>query len=555
MKTFGSFDFLKKAAFALVVTAVLFAVGCKTGGENSPGVNYYTVTFNAGEGVSVPSQQVEEGYTAIEPGAPERSGFTFAGWYYYGKLWNFLSPVTGDMQLTAKWYDQSVSYRVSIGLRADFGDRGSVEIVGKNVNTAMFTEGTEVTVKATANEGYSFRGWSNYVTGEQITTEPSYTFTVVKNTVLEASFIYEVSGLDDEYNALLWKTLNETDISKGVTSFERTAGGVTEKYTLSYDLTAGKTYFEAQVGGRDYAYFIDMADEPKIYFIDGEIVSVTDIPKEVTDMLKPNATAADREQQLLAIYDLLRGRMYDDDGLKFTVDVGAFLRDLREVLEANADLTPLGIIYDTLGSSLETMSKIGSGLPGVPDMNNIMNGLTVGDFIKRFMLGEDKTMADFDADVNMMLGELERWLSGMGVEFDASSAYAGYGEIKAGTVKAFIDSLAGAESGSIGDMPENLDAAGKFAYAVLHNFTLEDFVKIAVEVSGIKGTDFDFTDPEVDLSWAIIPGEFFVENGYIVGGAIEYESEEGGEKVLYKLTFSSEEDPVFPSAEDLVIAD
>lgn len=40
---------------------------------------------------------------AIEPAAPTRPGYNFTGWYLDGKLYDFNTPVTGDLYLSAGW--------------------------------------------------------------------------------------------------------------------------------------------------------------------------------------------------------------------------------------------------------------------------------------------------------------------------------------------------------------------------------------------------------------------------------------------------------------------
>ena len=66
----------------------------------------YTVTFSSAGGSSVASQQVREGYTASEPNpAPTKAGYNFTGWYKDGALFNFATPVTGNITLTAHWLD------------------------------------------------------------------------------------------------------------------------------------------------------------------------------------------------------------------------------------------------------------------------------------------------------------------------------------------------------------------------------------------------------------------------------------------------------------------
>ena len=67
-------------------------------------VTYFTVTFDSAGGTSVAAQNVAENSSAVRPADPVRNGFTFSYWTLDGvSEYNFASPVTGDMILTAVW--------------------------------------------------------------------------------------------------------------------------------------------------------------------------------------------------------------------------------------------------------------------------------------------------------------------------------------------------------------------------------------------------------------------------------------------------------------------
>ena len=67
----------------------------------------YTVTFDTCGGSTVPSAMTAQNKTMAAPADPERSGYTFAGWYKdadYTEAWDFSKDVvTADMTLYAKW--------------------------------------------------------------------------------------------------------------------------------------------------------------------------------------------------------------------------------------------------------------------------------------------------------------------------------------------------------------------------------------------------------------------------------------------------------------------
>ena len=68
-------------------------------------VSEITVTFDSAGGTAVPAAKVISGNPAAEPKAPKRKGYKFTGWYAAGAktAWDFRTPVTASMTLTAHW--------------------------------------------------------------------------------------------------------------------------------------------------------------------------------------------------------------------------------------------------------------------------------------------------------------------------------------------------------------------------------------------------------------------------------------------------------------------
>jgi len=66
----------------------------------------YTVAFNSNSGSNVATQTINSGGTATRPANPTRSGYTFVDWYGDSDLttvYNFNTPVTGNIMLYARW--------------------------------------------------------------------------------------------------------------------------------------------------------------------------------------------------------------------------------------------------------------------------------------------------------------------------------------------------------------------------------------------------------------------------------------------------------------------
>ena len=115
----------------------------------------YTVTFNAYGGFPTPNEQhVKSGEKAVLPAEPTLKGHTFAFWYLgddeeNATAYDFDTPVTGDITLTAKWNINK--YTVT------FNSYG-----GTPVPPAQEVEyGLTATKPATAptKTGYTFDGW------------------------------------------------------------------------------------------------------------------------------------------------------------------------------------------------------------------------------------------------------------------------------------------------------------------------------------------------------------------------------------------------------------
>ena len=63
----------------------------------------YTVTFDSDGGSAVSSQGIVSGQTATLPGAPVKQGYRFQKWQLQGSDYDFSTPVTGHITLTAVW--------------------------------------------------------------------------------------------------------------------------------------------------------------------------------------------------------------------------------------------------------------------------------------------------------------------------------------------------------------------------------------------------------------------------------------------------------------------
>ena len=141
------YDFNKPVTGDITLTAIYHR-------KPIPQPNTYTVRFDTGEGSKVDPQTIIEGKTVIRPADPSMDGYDFQGWLLDGKDYDWNTPITGDMTLTASWKKHEepkpVTHTVS------FYTDGGNTVAQQTVN-----DGETVTVPDTPTKnGYTFSGWT-----------------------------------------------------------------------------------------------------------------------------------------------------------------------------------------------------------------------------------------------------------------------------------------------------------------------------------------------------------------------------------------------------------
>ena len=113
-------------------------------------IGAYTVTFQS-EGGSEVASQIRANTPADRPADPTKEGYTFIGWYNGESEWDFETPVTADLTLTAKW--QVNQYTITFK-----PENGGQDIVIKQ------DYGTAITAPANPTKtGYTFAGWNREI--------------------------------------------------------------------------------------------------------------------------------------------------------------------------------------------------------------------------------------------------------------------------------------------------------------------------------------------------------------------------------------------------------
>lgn len=238
--------------------------------ETDYSIQGHEVTYMDGEDVY--AMQVVNG-KASAPDTPVKSGYRFVGWYNGNAKWDFDTPVTENLTLTAKWEKIHTSapsaprYDVAV---AD-GAHGSVTVSPKSAS-----KGSTVTVTVTPDKGYALEtlavtdknGSALDLTdkggGQYTFTMPSGLVTVTAtfmddNTML--NFFVDVPAGAYYYDAVLWAAeggiVTGTDAvhfspdasctrAQLVTFLWRAAGSPAVNYAMNFtDVDSGAYYAEA----------------------------------------------------------------------------------------------------------------------------------------------------------------------------------------------------------------------------------------------------------------------------------------------------------------------
>ncbi len=100
----------------------------------------YVVTFDADNGQTNETQIVKGFETASKPTtSPTKDGYSFIQWNYNGSPFDFNTPITSDITLTAEWIDNATI----IGM--------TIDVTSENIVNTILTLTASRTLKATGN--------------------------------------------------------------------------------------------------------------------------------------------------------------------------------------------------------------------------------------------------------------------------------------------------------------------------------------------------------------------------------------------------------------------
>lgn len=238
--------------------------------ETDYSIQGHEVTYMDGEDVY--AMQVVNG-KASAPDTPVKSGYRFVGWYNGNAKWDFDTPVTENLTLTAKWekIHTSAPSAPRYDVAVSDGAHGSVTVSPKSAS-----KGSTVTVTVTPDKGYALEtlavtdknGNALDLTdkggGQYTFTMPSGPVTVTAtfmddNTML--NFFVDVPAGAYYYDAVLWAAeggiVTGTDAvhfspdafctrAQLVTFLWRAAGSPVVNYAMNFnDVDSGAYYAEA----------------------------------------------------------------------------------------------------------------------------------------------------------------------------------------------------------------------------------------------------------------------------------------------------------------------
>ena len=182
---------------ALLASAVIGVSACSADvtpteipSNTTPEVIKKTVSFNSQGGSGVLSVSVILGNKVSCPNNPEKTGYTFGGWYKESTCeneWNFETEIVSDnITLYAKWIAKEVpapapeeKYSVTYSINGH-GEQPEVVADVKNLPSEL---------PVLTDEGYSFIGW--YL-NEELTEEAQSGAAITANTTLYAKWVESV---------------------------------------------------------------------------------------------------------------------------------------------------------------------------------------------------------------------------------------------------------------------------------------------------------------------------------------------------------------------------
>lgn len=166
----------------------------------------YTVTFDTADGTVISPQTIEDGGRVSKPADPTREGYTFLGWYAGDAAYDWNTPVTGNLVLTAHWLKDEQSRPKTHTVTFDYQNGDPTDV--RTVNDGDTVPQPQTPVR----EGYDFRGWVG-IDGSAF----DFTLPITADTLVSAK----------------WKRCEEPKPATHTVTFNPNGGTVVEPQTVT----------------------------------------------------------------------------------------------------------------------------------------------------------------------------------------------------------------------------------------------------------------------------------------------------------------------------------
>ena len=142
----------------------------------------FTVTFDSAGGSAVTAQEVEKDAKATKPTDPTKENATFDGWYNGNAAYDFNTPVTGNVTLTAHWKtvtyeDKKETITITVNVKVVGADTKVTATDGQKLYSAQDTSKVATLADVVAGKTLYTATKTNVYTGWQAIDGKSYYFT------------------------------------------------------------------------------------------------------------------------------------------------------------------------------------------------------------------------------------------------------------------------------------------------------------------------------------------------------------------------------------------
>ncbi|MDI6452551.1 InlB B-repeat-containing protein [Peloplasma aerotolerans] len=215
----------------LLVLTVLLLVSCKPEDPTVPTETptTFTVTFNADNGTTPVTVEVEEGNTVQRPQDPTKEGYTFNDWFLGDDAYVFSTPVTANITLVAKYTEVVVETEYTVSFNSVGGTAVSSQIVDAGDQAIEPTQPEKA--------AFSFNGW--------LLNGVAYDFSAPVNSNIELYAKYSFLGIPD--SPLYQGRVYNSDFDQLINAF--TANTIDSEIVLNASIDSDQPYISVGYSG------------------------------------------------------------------------------------------------------------------------------------------------------------------------------------------------------------------------------------------------------------------------------------------------------------------